>query len=51
MQQQEQGLYLCELPTGNGKSFDSAQAMKGYADAIEEAVPLLSDTDQSIFCN
>ena len=34
MQQQEHGLYLCELPTGNGKTFDSAQAMKEYADSI-----------------
>ena len=28
MQQHEHGLYLCELPTGNGKTFESAQAMK-----------------------
>lgn len=34
MQQQEHGLYMCELPTGNGKTFDSAQAMKEYADTI-----------------
>ncbi len=36
MKQQEHGLYLCELPTGNGKTFDSAQAMKEYADSIED---------------
>lgn len=36
MQQQERGLYLCELPTGNGKTFDSAQAMKEYADSMGE---------------
>lgn len=34
MQKQKHGLYLCELPTGNGKTFDSAQAMKAYADSI-----------------
>lgn len=28
MQRHEQGLYLCELPTGNGKTYDSAHAMK-----------------------
>lgn len=34
MQRHEQGLYLCELPTGNGKTYDSAHAMKEYADSI-----------------
>lgn len=34
MQRREHGLYLCELPTGNGKTYDSAQAMKEYADSI-----------------
>lgn len=32
MQQKKTGLYLCELPTGNGKTFSTAQAMKMYAD-------------------
>ena len=34
MQQHEHGLYMCELPTGNGKTYDSAQAMKEYTDSI-----------------
>ena len=34
MQQHEHGLYMCELPTGNGKTYDSARAMKEYADSI-----------------
>lgn len=41
MQQQEHGLYLCELPTGNGKTFDSAQAMKEYADSIEDNTKII----------
>ena len=36
MQQQKHGLYLCELPTGNGKTFESAKAMKEYADSIKD---------------
>ena len=32
MQQHEHGLYMCELPTGNGKTYDSARAMKEYAE-------------------
>lgn len=34
MQQHEHGLYMCELPTGNGKTYDSARAMKEYTDSI-----------------
>ena len=41
MQQQEHGLYMCELPTGNGKTFDSARAMKEYADAIEDKTKII----------
>lgn len=41
MQRQEHGLYLCELPTGNGKTFDSAQAMKEYADSIENDTKII----------
>ena len=41
MQQQEHGLYLCELPTGNGKTFDSAQAMKEYADSIGDDTKII----------
>lgn len=36
MQKQQHGLYMCELPTGNGKTFDSAQAMKEYAETIKD---------------
>ena len=36
MKQGKQGLYLCELPTGNGKTYASAQAMKEYAETIED---------------
>lgn len=36
MEQKEKGLYLCELPTGNGKTYDSAQAIKGYAKTIKD---------------
>lgn len=32
MKQQKTGLYLCELPTGSGKTFDSAYAMKKFSD-------------------
>lgn len=35
MERQEHGLYLCELPTGNGKTFEAARAMKEYADTIQ----------------
>lgn len=41
MQQQKHGLYLCELPTGNGKTFDSAQAMKMYADSIKDNTKII----------
>lgn len=41
MQQRGHGLYLCELPTGNGKTFDSAQAMKEYADTIEDNTKII----------
>ncbi len=41
MQQREHGLYMCELPTGNGKTFDSSQAMKEYADAIEDNTKII----------
>lgn len=41
MQQQEHGLYMCELPTGNGKTFDSAQAMKEYADTIVDNTKII----------
>lgn len=34
MKQQEKGLYLCELPTGNGKTYNAALAMKEYADTM-----------------
>lgn len=35
MKNKEHGLYLCELPTGNGKTYDSAQAMKVFADSVK----------------
>ena len=41
MEKRECGLYLCELPTGNGKTFDSAQAMKKYADSIEDNTKII----------
>lgn len=41
MQQQEHGLYICELPTGNGKTFESAQAMKEYADSIGDGTKII----------
>lgn len=41
MQQKQHGLYICELPTGNGKTFDSAQAMKEYADTIEDNTKII----------
>lgn len=42
MQRHEQGLYLCELPTGNGKTYDSAHAMKEYADSIVDDTKLFT---------
>lgn len=41
MQKQEHGLYLCELPTGNGKTFDSAQAMKIFADSVKDNTKII----------
>ena len=41
MQKQEHGLYLCELPTGNGKTFDSAQAMKVFADSVKDNTKII----------
>lgn len=41
MQQHEHGLYLCELPTGNGKTYDSAYAMKEYAELIEDDTKII----------
>lgn len=41
MKQKKKGLYMCELPTGNGKTFDSAQAMKEYADSIEDNTKII----------
>ncbi len=34
MKHGEHGLYLCELPTGNGKTFASTKAMVEYADTV-----------------
>lgn len=36
MKQKKHGLYLFELPTGIGKTYNSAQAMKEYAEQIED---------------
>ncbi|WP_026529054.1 hypothetical protein [Butyrivibrio sp. VCD2006] len=41
MKNKEHGLYLCELPTGNGKTFDSAQAMKTFADSIKDNTKII----------
>ncbi len=41
MQKQEHGLYLCELPTGNGKTFDSAQAIKVFADSVKDNTKII----------
>lgn len=41
MQQHESGLYLCELPTGNGKTFAAAQAMKEFAESSEEGTKII----------
>lgn len=41
MQQKKKGLYLCELPTGNGKTFDAAQAMKRYADSMKDNTKII----------
>lgn len=32
MEAGQKGLYLCELPTGYGKTYNAVQAMKAYAD-------------------
>lgn len=42
MQQHEHGLYMCELPTGNGKTYDSARAMKEYTDSIGNDTKIIS---------
>lgn len=36
MQHNTTGLYLCELPTGYGKTYDSVYAMKKYIDTIKD---------------
>ena len=41
MQQKKHGLYMCELPTGNGKTFASARAMKEYADSLEDGTKII----------
>ena len=41
MQQHEHSLYMCELPTGNGKTYDSARAMKEYADLIGDDTKII----------
>lgn len=41
MQQHEHGLYMCELPTGNGKTYGSARAMKEYADSIGDDTKII----------
>lgn len=41
MKQKEHGLYMCELPTGNGKTFASAQAMKEYAESIDDGSKII----------
>lgn len=41
MQKKEHGLYLCELPTGNGKTFDAAQAMKVFADSVKDNTKII----------
>ena len=32
---------MCELPTGNGKTYDSARAMKEYADSIGDDTKII----------
>lgn len=41
MKKKEHGLYLCELPTGNGKTYDSAQAMKVFADSVKDNTKII----------
>lgn len=41
MKQKKHGLYMCELPTGKGKTFDSAQAMKEYAETIQDNTKII----------
>ena len=41
MRQRETGLYMCELPTGNGKTFASAMAMKEFADTITDGTKII----------
>ena len=41
MQQKEHGLYLCELPTGNGKTYEAAQAMKEYAESTKGSTKII----------
>ena len=41
MKNKEHGLYLCELPTGNGKTYDSAQAMKVFADSVKDNTKII----------
>lgn len=50
MQRHEQGLYLCELPTGNGKTYDSAHAMKEYADSIVDDTKIIYLTMLNKIC-
>lgn len=41
MKKKEHGLYLCELPTGNGKTYDSAQAMRVFADSVKDNTKII----------
>lgn len=41
MQNHKPGLYLCELPTGNGKTYNCARAMKEYADQINDDTKII----------
>ena len=34
MQQHEHSLYMCELPTGNGKTYDSARVIYALSDFL-----------------
>ena len=51
MQQHEHGLYMCELPTGNGKTYDSARAMKEYADLIGDDTKIIYLTTLNSVCS
>ena len=49
MRKECNGLYLCEVPTGIGKSYQAAHAMEEYAKAMRQCAGTITDERKLIY--